>query len=177
MKQTASRWRTASLAVVTLFVLTATTARSPRAFAADPRPETVELQRPASPPGTSAASTATDSERSTKSRARDSYPFRGRIASLDTSARTLILEGKGTRRKVQLTEQTRILRDGSAITLEDLKAGDRVGGTLRKSASGQEEALLVRIVPPKEAANGDGGPETGARNSGSRGDKSVAGSP
>lgn len=147
MKQTALRWRTASLAVAILMTLT--TALSPRVTAADPRPEGESPGTPANPAvATSAAAPA-------KTKPRDSYPFRGRIAALDATAKTLTLEGKGIPRRVQLTDQTRILRDGSAIALQDLKAGEQVGGTLRKSSGGLEEALLVRIVPRKEAGSGE----------------------
>lgn len=88
---------------------------------------------------------------------RETYPFRGTVGSVDPAAMTLVLEGKQSKRVVQLTARTRIEKDGATTPLESVKAGDVVGGTLRKTPEGREEALLVRIGPKPEAAP-EGGP-------------------
>ncbi len=88
---------------------------------------------------------------------RETYPFRGTVGSVDPAAMTLVLEGRQTRRVVQLTAQTRIEKDGAPATVESVKTGDAVGGTLRKTAEGREEALLVRVGPKPEAPPGEGG--------------------
>lgn len=83
---------------------------------------------------------------------RDTYPFRGVIASLDATERTLMLEGKQVRRLIRLTEMTRIEKHGGPATFADLQPGDALGGTLRKNSEGVEEALLVRVGPRSESA-------------------------
>lgn len=85
---------------------------------------------------------------------RETYPFRGRVAAFDTANLTLKLEGKANPRLVQLTLQTRLTKQGQPAQVEDLKTGEEVGGTLRKTPEGREEAVLIRIGPktPPEAA-------------------------
>jgi hypothetical protein len=80
-------------------------------------------------------------------RRRDTYPFRGIIATIDINARTLLLEGRQTRRLIRVLESTRFEKEGKPAMLGDLKPGERVAGTLRKNASGAEEALLIRGLP------------------------------
>ena len=87
---------------------------------------------------------------------RDTYPFRGTVGSVDPAAMTLVLEGKQTKRVVQLTGQTRFEKDGSPAGVEAIKAGDLVGGTLRKTPEGREEALLVRIGPKSDDPSASG---------------------
>lgn len=76
---------------------------------------------------------------------RETYPFRGTIALLDATARTLTLEGRQTRRVIHVVDATRLERDGRRIPFEELKAGEAVTGTLRKTSAGAEEAVLLRI--------------------------------
>jgi hypothetical protein len=119
------------------------TGTSPATGAAEPGPE-------------KATTTATEKvlrERGSGANAgakRDTYPFRGKVASFDAAAQALKLEGKTTQRVVLLTAQTRLTKQGQPAVLEDLKPGEQVGGTLRKSPEGREEALLIRIGPKSE---------------------------
>lgn len=76
---------------------------------------------------------------------RETYPFRGVVASIDTTARTVTLEGRGTRRVISVLPETRLLRGDAPATLDDVKAGEKVGGTLRKNPDGRETALLLRV--------------------------------
>jgi hypothetical protein len=84
---------------------------------------------------------------------RDTYPFRGVIASMDATERTLTLEGKKVRRLIRLTEMTRIEKHGGPATFADLQPGDALGGTLRKNTDGVEEALLLRVGPKSDSVN------------------------
>lgn len=86
---------------------------------------------------------------------RETYPFRGTVGSVDPAAMTLVLEGRQSRRVVQLTPRTRIEKDGAPATVEAVKTGDAVGGTLRKTAEGKEEALLVRVGPKPESSGSE----------------------
>jgi|GEM_PF-3424638 len=88
---------------------------------------------------------------------RETYPFRGRVASFDIGAQALKLEGKTTQRVVHLTPQTRLTKQGQPAMLDDLKAGEEVGGTLRKGSEGREEALLIRIGPKSDSPTPNAG--------------------
>lgn len=87
---------------------------------------------------------------------RDTYPFRGKVASFDATTQSLKLEGKTSQRTVHVTPLTRLTKHGHPALVEDLKPGEVVGGTLRKNAEGHEEALLIRIGPKSgpEVASG-----------------------
>jgi hypothetical protein len=77
---------------------------------------------------------------------RASYPFRGTIASVDSSGKTLILVGKKKNRIILISAETRFFKDGGKTTMAETVAGARVTGTVRKNSSGQEEALTVRLA-------------------------------
>lgn len=96
------------------------------------------------PTATRSAASAPE-ESGGKTRKRDTYPFRGVIGAVDAQARTLTLVGKQTRRIIQVTDATRLEKSGKAAVFEDLKTGERIGGTLKKNATGTEEALLIRV--------------------------------
>lgn len=133
-------------------ILAAWTAIAPQpAGAAQPAPET----SPSSVP-------VVQSLPATKMGKRETYPFRGVVASVDATTKTVTLNGKNTHRVIAVLPETRLLRDGNAFALGDLKSGEAIGGTLRKTGDGREEALLIRI-----GAKGDG--KTGGKSKGSRG--------
>lgn len=87
---------------------------------------------------------------------RETYPFRGVVASVDATARTVTLEGKGSRRVIAILPDTRLIRAGNPATLEDVKAGEKVGGTLKKSGEGREVALLFRVGDKPEESSATG---------------------
>lgn len=99
---------------------------------------------------------------------RESYPFRGVVASVDAGAKTVTLEGRGTRRVIAVTAETRLTRRGEVTTLDDVKPGEKVGGTLKKNAGGREEALLLKVGLRADDEGSDG------RKTGSRRGKSKA---
>jgi hypothetical protein len=80
-----------------------------------------------------------------KGNKRDTYPFRGVIASIDTTNRTVTLEGRQTRRVLRVTEVTRFEKEGKPLPFAELKKGEAVGGTLKRIAPGLEEAVLIRV--------------------------------
>ena len=86
---------------------------------------------------------------------RESYPFHGVVASVDAPSKTLTLEGKASKRVIAVTPETRLTRDGSSASLEEVKAGERVGGTVKKNPDGREEAVLLRVgLKAKEVGEG-----------------------
>ena len=83
---------------------------------------------------------------------RNSYPFHGTLGAIDSSGTSLTLEGKKKPRVIAITAETRIFRDGAKAKLKDGVAGERVTGTVRRNAAGQEEAVTVRFsqkTPPR----------------------------
>jgi hypothetical protein len=92
---------------------------------------------------------ATEGPKQTK---RNSYPFHGTLASIDSSGKRLSLAGKEKSRVILITAETRFFRDGKKVKLGDALAGERVTGAVRKNSAGQEEALTVRYggAPPRK---------------------------
>ena len=70
-------------------------------------------------------------------------PFHGNVGSVDTKANTLTLKYKTTSKTFQCTKATRIKRDGKPIKLEQVKAGERVGGLARATPQGGWEVVSL----------------------------------
>ncbi|MDO8348599.1 MAG: hypothetical protein Q7T30_00065 [Planctomycetota bacterium] len=127
-------------------------------FQPQPQPQL----RPAAVPGPIARAEASPPKTKPKAGKRQTYPFRGVVAAIDTTAKTVTLEGRTTRRVIAITDETRLVRDGAAAALGDLKSGESIGGTLRKTPDGRELALLIRVgIKPDPKAAGRGRPASG----------------
>jgi Cu/Ag efflux protein CusF len=70
-------------------------------------------------------------------------PFRGKVKSVDASAKTISV---GTL-TLQITSQTKIIKVGKPATLEEVAIGDDVAGSYRKDAEGNMNAVSLRIGP------------------------------
>ena len=79
---------------------------------------------------------------------KDSGPFRGKIASIDKSEKTITV-GKRT---FQITSTSKITKDGNAATIDDVKEGEMVGGAFKKSADGKLEVTTLNVGQKPEAA-------------------------
>ncbi len=77
-------------------------------------------------------------------------PFRGNINEIDIAAKTINI-GKEKKRTIQITDKTKIMKDGKSATLNDAKVGDEVGGAYRDN-NGKLEATSLRIGPKPEDA-------------------------
>lgn len=75
-------------------------------------------------------------------------PYRGKIASVDASAKTFTV-GKRT---IKVTEQTEITKQGAAATMAEITVGEKVSGSYWKKDNGSLEAKNVKIGAKKEAA-------------------------
>jgi Cu/Ag efflux protein CusF len=75
-------------------------------------------------------------------------PFRGKINEIDKAAKTINI-GKEKKKTIQITDKTKVTKDGKAATLDDAKAGDEVGGSYR-DVGGKLEANSLRIGPKPE---------------------------
>lgn len=152
MRKTACMRRALCLAAIITAVITG------NVIAAD--------QKPGNPSGIAPSSStpAPKLDTTTKGKKRETYPFRGVIASIDATSRTVTLAGKQTKRVIQVTDLTRFERQGQPVLFEQLKEGEAIGGTLKKSSSGQEEALLIRVNMRGEPGDGPEEPKkTGKR--------------
>jgi hypothetical protein len=86
----------------------------------------------------------------------DVYPFNGKVASVDKTAKTVTLQGKEKARVIQITADTRIMKLGKPATLDDATVGESVGGQVRRTADGKEAAVSLRIGPAPEGKDKGG---------------------
>lgn len=83
-------------------------------------------------------------------------PFRGKLAAVDKTAKTITLDEK-TKRTFQVTSETKIMKDDKPATLDDATVGEAVRGSYRKSDDGKMTLRLLSIgakgeAKPKEPA-------------------------
>jgi hypothetical protein len=69
------------------------------------------------------------------------FPYHGKIASVDASAKTFTV-GKRT---FKVMETTTITKDGAPATMSDVTAGAMVGGSYWKKEDGSLEAKTVKL--------------------------------
>ena len=77
-------------------------------------------------------------------------PFHGNLKAVDTSAKTLTV---GTL-TLQITADTKIIKDGKSATLSDGVVGESVGGAYKKTADGKLDAVTVHFgaIPKKKTS-------------------------
>jgi Domain of unknown function (DUF5666) len=78
-------------------------------------------------------------------------PFRGKLAAMDKTAKTLTV-GK---RSFQVTSETKILKAGKPATFEDGVVGEEVSGYVKPNEDGKLVATKVNFGPKVEAKKGD----------------------
>lgn len=78
------------------------------------------------------------------------YPFNGTVHAVDKQARTVTLLGKEKNRVLHFDDQTKVLKLGKPAKLDDLAAGEEVGGQLRKTEDGRELVVSLRAGPKPE---------------------------
>ncbi len=76
-----------------------------------------------------------------------SIPFRGKVASVDASAKTFSIAGKETTRVIKITDQTKITKQGADATMKDIVADEEVRGSYWKKEDGSLEARSVKLGP------------------------------
>jgi hypothetical protein len=75
--------------------------------------------------------------------AQRSIPFHGKIDSLDAAAKSIKV---GTR-VFLISDTTKITKSGKAITIEEAKVGEEVGGAYRDGGAGKLELTSLRVGP------------------------------
>ncbi len=89
--------------------------------------------------------TGTASSSSATAKRAKQMPFRGKITAVDAAAKTLTLSGKQKPRILRLTATTRIQRDGKPALIEDLRAGEQVGGLAKATDAGEWEIVTLNV--------------------------------
>ena len=85
------------------------------------------------------------------SKAERQYPFRGKLAQVDKTQKTITLAGKEKTRVLQITSKTKLTRAGKPAMLDEAVTGEEVSGLAAKNAEGKEEAVSVRFgVKPEK---------------------------
>lgn len=80
-------------------------------------------------------------------------PYRGNVDTADASAKTFTIKGKKNTRTFTVTPTTKLLkRAGGEAAFEDLKTGEYVTGTAKKTGENAYEALSVKVGPKLEPA-------------------------
>jgi len=95
----------------------------------------------ADPAQTSGSTTTTNTAKAK----RDTYPFYGTVASVDTAANTVSLQKKQGVRVLQTDASTTLQMNGKPVTLSAIQPGNYLHGTLHKNAGGQEVIHSTKI--------------------------------
>jgi hypothetical protein len=74
-------------------------------------------------------------------------PFHGKVDAVDTVTKSI----KVGERTFVVTSETRIKKDGTPATFDDVKMGDNVGGAFRKADDGRLELLTLNTGVKAEA--------------------------
>lgn len=78
---------------------------------------------------------------------RTTYPFYGTLDSVNSSEKTITLKGKKKNRIILFTSDTRIQKGNTKAKITDGVPGERVSGSVKKTADGKEEAVTIRFGP------------------------------
>jgi len=74
-------------------------------------------------------------------------PFRGTVAAVDKTAKTITVG----ERVFQVTSETRIFKQEKPATLDDVKVGEAIRGSYKKTDEGKLVAQRIRVGPVPEA--------------------------
>ncbi len=77
-------------------------------------------------------------------------PYHGKIASVDSTAKTFTIAGKTSSRVFKVTDKTEIMKAGAAATMADIVADEEVRGSYWKKEDGTLEAKKVTLGPKTE---------------------------
>jgi len=78
-------------------------------------------------------------------------PFRGTVASIDKTAKTITLKGP-KKQVIHITDATKITKEKLPSTIDSISVGSMVSGLKLQASNGNWEALSLRIGVPKPAA-------------------------
>src|SRR5947208_509914 len=98
-------------------------------------------------PSASPAASTSPIEKSATKKMNRATPFRGKIASVDATAKTFSIAGKDATRVIKITDQTKIMKQNGEATMSDLVADTEVRGSYSKKEDGSLEARTVKMGP------------------------------
>jgi len=98
--------------------------------------------------GTPLALHAQDASTETAPKKPKAIPFHGKLEAVDSTAKTISV-GKMT---IQVTSDTKIMKDGKPATLADGTVGENVTGSYRKDADGKLNASKITFGAKPAAA-------------------------
>ncbi len=75
-----------------------------------------------------------------------SLPFHGKVAAVDTAARTVTV---GTL-VINVTAHTKITKDGHPATLADIAVGEKISGSYIKDEAGKLHAMVIHMGEKKK---------------------------
>ena len=88
-----------------------------------------------------------------KAKAPKGMPFNGKIRSVDKTAKTITLDREKSN-VLQITSQTKLVKDGKPAVFDDITVGEVVGGVAHEK-DGKLEVSSLRVGPkPGAAAEG-----------------------
>ena len=90
---------------------------------------------------------------------RETYPYNGKVKAADKTAMTVTLEGKEKERVVNVTSETKIMKEGKPATFGDVAAGEYVTGQVKKTPEGKENAVSLYLGKAPEKKGGEKGGE------------------
>ena len=95
-----------------------------------------------------AAASASPMPRTTMAKTPRAIPFRGKIASVDATAKTFtITNKKGESRVFKITDETKIMKDGAAATMADIVADEEVRGSYLEKRGRLTRSQEVKLGP------------------------------
>lgn len=104
-------------------------------------------------PNDEAAKEPSKSAATKKTKAKsDTYPLWGEVVAV--TSRTLTIKGGEGKedRKFTISAETKIHNDGKPATLEDIKVGRKVGGSVQKTTEGNPKMLTINVGAAQEAS-------------------------
>ena len=104
--------------------------------------------KPKANPAPSMAAVSITAEASKKQRA---VPYRGKIASVDSSAKTFTIIGKEKSRTFKITDRTTLTKADQPATIKDVVVDEEVRGSYWILADGSLEAKTIKLGPPTDA--------------------------
>jgi hypothetical protein len=78
-------------------------------------------------------------------------PYRGKIASVDSGAKTFTIAGKEKSRTFKITDRSTVTKADQPATMKEVVADEEVRGSYWKMADGSLEAKTVKLGPLSDA--------------------------
>jgi hypothetical protein len=72
-------------------------------------------------------------------------PFSGKVSAVDKTTKSVTLDGREKSRTFQITSATKITKNGKPAVMDDVIAGQTVGGLAKETAPGKWEVVTLNI--------------------------------